>query len=114
MPTQGTVEYHPAFAGRHTAGAAKADPFPQKLTTAAPAALLVKLNTAERRPDAEGEKLTVTKQLAPTATVLPQLFEVTWKSFEFTPAMAMLEMFTVDEPVFEIVIVLAAPMLVRG
>ena len=81
---------------------------PLKLTVCGlPVALSVMASDALRAPAAEGVKVTLIVQLAPAATLAPQL--LVWaKSTEFAPPSAMLEMLSEALPVLESVTVCAA------
>jgi len=83
--------------------ATAAIPVPVRLTLCRPpAALSVKLTAAVRVPLARGLKVTLTVQLAPAATLVPQL--LVWaKSPEFVPATAIPVMLKAALPVLWIV-----------
>jgi hypothetical protein len=76
-------------------------PVPVRLTLCGlPLALSVTVSDAVRVPDADGVNVTLIVQLAPAATLLPQL--LVWaKSPEFVPLMPMFEMSNVAFPVLE-------------
>jgi hypothetical protein len=71
-------------------------PVPAKLTVWG-LALLATLSDAVRLPVAEGVKVTLMVQLAPTATLDPQLLDCA-KSLAFEPAIVMLEMVSITFP----------------
>jgi hypothetical protein len=85
-----------------------ATPVPVRLTLCGlPLALSVTVSDAVRVPDADGVNVTLIVQLAPAATLLPQL--LVWaKSPEFVPLTPMLEMLKVAFPVLETVTVCGA------
>ncbi len=62
-------------------------------------ALSVMVTAAARLPDAAGVKLTLTVQLAPAATLVPQVL-LSLKSPLFVPVMAILEIVRVAVPLF--------------
>ena len=67
-------------------------------------------------PVEEGVKVTVIKQLPPTATLVPQVF-VCAKSAAFVPVIVMLVMTSIAEPVFCRVVLsgaLVTPVAVEG
>ena len=73
-------------------------PVPERLTDwGLPVALSVMARAAERLPAAAGVNLTPMVQLAPAATVVPQL--LLWaKSAALVPKTAMLEIFNAELP----------------
>lgn len=64
------------------------EPFPDKLTVCGPGALSVIATLAVRLPVAVGLQVTLILQLAPAATLLPQVF-FSVKSPGLTPVKAM-------------------------
>jgi hypothetical protein len=74
-------------------------PVPERLTVCGlPLALSVMLSEAVRLPLAEGVNLTLIVQLAPAATLAPQLL-LCAKSLGFVPMSARLEMLKAELPV---------------
>lgn len=60
------------------------------ITCGLPQASSITVTEAFRFPNAEGLKVSVMVQLAPTPRLDPQVFDVNWKSTEFVPPSAML------------------------
>jgi hypothetical protein len=90
-----------------------ATPVPAKFKTwGEPAALSAMATEADRLPVAEGVKVTEMIQLAPAATLSPQVF-VWLKSAALVPAIATLVMDSAALPEFETVTVWAALAFVR-
>ena len=74
-------------------------PVPERLTVCGlPVALSVRVTAALRVPLAAGVKVTLTVQLAPAATLAPQLL-VCAKSLALVPVSARLEMLKAELPV---------------
>ena len=75
-------------------------PVPDKATLCGlPGASSVKFRVPVRAPFWVGVKLTLTKQLAPAASVLPHFFFEVKENNAKSPVVAMFEMFSVEEPV---------------
>ena len=86
--------------GERLTRAAVPVPVPERLTVCGlPLALSVMVTEAVRLPLAEGMNVTLIVQLAPAATLAPQLL-VCAKSLELAPVSAMLVMFSVVPPLF--------------